>query len=177
MIASSIAALSALEAESSSDAPPLAAGDEGAKILQLLKYHRFGRREARYRLNDCAHTELCLRVFKISGSGVPRNAKDLSCLPGRFSLSGPFETFKFTGRQRHVVDKAIGNKLATSMRVEIYRHELQHPAVLVHSPFELWSPLVSCKRHRRGRATIIVNWNREPAADAKLSGFLEKLPL
>ena len=38
---------------------------------------------------------------------MPRNAEDTSGLPGCFSLSGPFETFKLAGRQRYAIDDTI----------------------------------------------------------------------
>src|SRR6266851_5129599 len=88
--------------------------------------NRLGCRETRYCLNNRAHVEFRFCVFKISGDGVSRDADDTRGFPGRFSLSGPFETLEFAGRQRHAIDDTVGSKFAAGMCVKIHRHQLKY---------------------------------------------------
>ena len=59
--------------------------------------NRFGRRNASYRLHDCAYTKFGFHVLEMGDDRMPRNAQDMSDLPGGLTLGGPFEAFEFAG--------------------------------------------------------------------------------
>src|SRR5215470_19466976 len=101
----------------------------------------------------------------------PRN------LPGGLALGRPSETLELAGRQQYATYVSFGDELATGMRMEVQRHQLKHPPVVLHAALKCRMPRARREGEGSDGTAAIVNRDCEPVTDAERRRFGKQFAL
>ena len=85
-------------------------------------------------LRDGTNAKLLSRIIKMEGSRAPRDAKDLTNFPGRFSLCRPLQTFILSVCELYAGDHLLVRTATASMDMKTCRNKADRvPVTICHA--------------------------------------------
>src|SRR5260221_11401828 len=108
-----------------------------------------------HRLDSRADAKFRFGIIEVERNCVARDTKDATCLPSRFALCSPSQTFHLARRQNHAFNWMVCDKLAASVCVEIHRDELKNLCMVTYRTLKFRSSLVGGEGHGGDGATAV----------------------